>query len=166
VDPMGGGGGLSVSRLNRATEALQPAASTSDHCPCSGQWLLVQRHSCTRHVALFSLFPLHSPLLPRVEANGPALGSPAMNGPVCPGARTVNGPALPQASADTQPPSGGFPSRQAHHSWWDVRAAAALRGIRQPYRHCGRCCIYGRSCRSNSSSTSLIWANFILPTAA
>jgi hypothetical protein len=45
---------IAVSReLNRATEALQPAASTSDHCPCSGQWLLVQRHSCTRHVALF-----------------------------------------------------------------------------------------------------------------
>jgi hypothetical protein len=64
--------------LNRATEALQPAASTSDHCPCSGQWLLVQRHSCTRHVALFSRAARRAPDLggdhwPQLRALDPLL---------------------------------------------------------------------------------------------
>src|SRR5581483_12471078 len=45
------------------------------------------------------------------------LGSPAMNGPVCPRARTVNGPGPPEPASLTQPASAGLPQDRPVHSW-------------------------------------------------
>jgi uncharacterized protein YjbI with pentapeptide repeats len=52
-----------------------------------------------------------------------------MNGPVCPGARTLKDPGHAPPASQTEPPSGGLPTRQAHHSWWDVRANRVMWGV-------------------------------------